>query len=766
MPKKDITRREFMKVGMSCLVGAAANAGALQGQSKQHGASAVSRTSLKELHAIPTTCQQCPAGCGVVAYLNGDRLVQILGNPKHPNNLGGICAKGISGINLVNDPERLLFPLKRVGPRGKGEWIRITWDEAYNTLSKRISNLKSEGKIDEFVVDKGQKTPLLNQFLSSAGIDSIIDRPSLKNWNRNMAIQTAVGTPDLIEDVESRRMILNFGANPYANHDQFIILARRLVRARTERGARLITFDVRMSETAAKSDNWYPLKAGTDGIIALAMARVIIDRNLEDTEFLRTKTNITPAQLKQHVAPYTLEEAAKISGLNATDIEKIALEFASQKPSIALIGGGVSDHINGVQNVRCVSLLNWLVGNLDEKGGLLYPTAVSELPSGEFTGLTSLPQNGHNLSSVKGLLESKGKIDTYFIWMANPAYSDPECQSTEELLKDEASIPFVVVMDTHMSETAMLADLVLPAATYLEGWGIEKTLAVEGDPILNLKQPVVSLQSPAKVLRSPHFDVSKLLEPVFQPRGEAMEIGNLCLEIARRMGGELRKRLPFTDTQDFVRQTLFSIPGFDNNRDFEAIKRKGFWIKKGPIKAISQKKPYVPISLEVNTDKKTGQNPLPEFLPVHYHQRMQANEFVLTTFKSNLWTSGMANSKWAQEIMHENRIWINSGVAQKMGIQNGDRVRVSSSAGCLITRVITTGRIHPKSAAIAEGYGHTAVGHIAKAQSFKSKDSDTHLLWWGKEGNGVNPMIVTEKKLHSSGECHAYKDTVIKIEKL
>lgn len=751
---------------MSCLIGAATSAGAPQGRSKQHEAAEVSRTSLKNLKAIPITCQQCPAGCGVVAYLNGDRLVQVMGNPQHPNNKGGICAKGISGINLVNDPERLLYPLKRIGQRGKGEWIRITWDEAYNTLSQRISNLRQERKMSEFVVDKGMKDLLLDRFISSAGIDSIIDRPYLKNWNRTLAMQTAVGRPDLLEDVENSRIILNFGANPYANHDQFIILARRLVKARTERGAKLITFDVRMSETATKSDAWYPLKAGTDGVVALAMAKVIIDRNLEDAEFLRARTNINLVQLKEHVAPYTLEAAAKISGLRAADIEAVAIDFAAQKPSIAMSGGGVSDHINGVQNVRCVSLLNWLTGNLDKKGGLLYPEPASEWPYSEFAGLEVPSQNSPNLSSMQDILENHGKINTCFMWMANPAYSDPDCQSTEELLRDEASIPFVVVMDTHITETAMLADLVLPAATYLEGWGIVKTHTPAGDAILNLNQPAVALQSPAKVLRSPHFEVSKLLEPVFLPRGEAMEVGNFCLELARRSGGELRNRLPFRDTQDFVRQMLSSIPEFDNNRDFEAIKRNGFWIDKEPIQTISHKKSHARISPVLNPDQKTGQTPLPEYIPVPSHQGMQSNEFILTPFKSNLWSPGNANSKWTQEIMHENRIWINSTAAQNMGIRNGDRVRVSSAAGSLITRVITTGRIHPKSVAMAEGHGHTAIGHIAEAQSFQSKDSDTRLLWWRKQGNGENPMIVTEKKLQSSGGCHAYKDTVIKIEKL
>lgn len=751
---------------MSCLVGAAASAGALQGQPVQHQASAVSRTSLKELKSIPTTCQQCPAGCGVIAYLDGDRLVQILGNPDHPNNRGGICAKGIAGINLVNDPDRLLFPLKRIGPRGKGEWTRISWDEAIHMLTKRISRLITEDNINQMVVDKGQKDLLLDRFLSAAGIEAVIDRPSLKNWNRSSAMQSSVGVPELIEDVDSSRIILNFGANPYANHDQFITLAHRLVQARTEKGARLITFDVRMSETAAKSDDWYPLEAGTDGVVALAMAKVITEQNLADAEFLETKTNITLDQLKQHLAPYSLEEAARISGLNPSDIETVAVEFASQKPSLAMFGGGVTDHKNGIQNARCVSLLNWITGNLDTKGGLFYPPSFSELESDELAKQRSLLEHDPNPMSLSSILERNHPVDTYFAWKANPAYSNPECQETEEWLKDEAAVPFVVVQDTHITETAMLADLVLPAATYLEAWGIEVGLPLSGNSILNLRQPVVALQSPAKVLRSPHFDVGKLLEPVFQPKGEAMEVGNLCLGIARRMGGELGNKLLFRDTQDFVRKALFSIPSFDNNRDFESIRRKGFLIKKETNQASSPKKSRGHISVALTADAQPGQTSLPRYQPLPAHQNMSSGEFVLTTFKSNLWSSGTANSKWAQEISHENRIWINSSVAQKMGIHSGDRVRVSSKAGSLITRVLTTGRIHPKSVAIAEGQGHTAVGHIAQAKPFKSRDLDTRLVWWSKAGNGVNPMIVTERNQHLWSGSHAHKDTIVKIEKI
>ncbi|MBN1224341.1 MAG: molybdopterin-dependent oxidoreductase, partial [Candidatus Aminicenantes bacterium] len=454
MSKKDITRRDFMKAGLSCLMGAAVNVGAAQRFPEKISGKNVSRTSLKELTAIPTTCEQCPAGCGVIAYLDGDRLVQILGNPKHPNNRGGICAKGIAGVNLANDPERLLYPLKREGRRGEGKWVQITWDEVYHTLAERLSVLSAKGRLDEFVWDKCQDDPLLDRFLFHLGIDSIIDRPTLKNWNHAAAMQAMIGQSFLIEDVAHSRMILNFGANPFANHDRFIALARRLVQARTEKGAQLITFDVRMSETAAKSDVWHPLRAGTDGIIALAMAKVILERGLIDTGFLKNRTDTSPDLLQQHLSPYTLEKAEKESGVSAPVIQELAIAFATQKPSVAIAGGGITDHENGIAGVGCVALLNWIVGNLEEKGGLFSPRLLTQALVPPRSQEYSPAQAQKNLSSIRGLPAIDRKIDTYFLWAANPAYTDPENAETNALLQDESAIPFLAVMDTHLTETA------------------------------------------------------------------------------------------------------------------------------------------------------------------------------------------------------------------------------------------------------------------------------------------------------------------------
>lgn len=763
MNKKGITRRLFMKSGLSWVAGIFAGLRSFPKAASDRKIGAVSRTSLKSLRAIPTTCEQCPAGCGIIAYLDGEKLVQILGNPQHPNNQGGICAKGIAGINLANDPERLLHPLKRTGARGSGAWTRITWDEVYSTLRARIRKMLDTDRISEFVIDKGQDDSLFDRFLHSLGRPRIINRTAIKNMNRNAAFSTMVGSASLLEDIGRSRTVFNFGANPFANHDHFIGYARRLIQARTEKGARLVTFDVRMSETAAKSDTWYPLRAGTDGIVALAMARVITAQGLADSDFLQKMTDMTLTDLKRLLFPYTLELAEQESGIKSSDIERLAVDFATQKPSVAIFGGGIIDHKNGTQNARCVSLLNWLVGNLEKEGGLFFPRLAHCHKDAEKNITASLSDSRIPIRRIAELKEDNVPIDTLFIYLSNPAYSEPDCQSAERFLKDESKVPFLVVMDTHLTETAILADIVLPSATFLEGWGLNCVSSLDGVPILNFRQPVVSLLSVAKALRSPVFDVGKLLEPSFLPMGEAVEIGNVCLELSRRIGGEISKKFPFMDTRDYVLKEISSIHGPGAQKVLAGLKEKGFWIDTADAAEGLSKIPAVKIRSE-HLEQKSG-SLLPGYQAIRSQALKKKNEFILTTFKPNLMGRGTANSKWAREILHENRLWINTDAAREMGIRKGDRVEITSPRGSLTARVLTTGRIHPESVAFAEGLGHKAVGKVAKAKRFKSKDRDTALIWWNQKGNGVNPMEIIEAEEDPTGGGLGLKDTVVRIEK-
>ncbi|MBN1224257.1 MAG: hypothetical protein JXB23_13500, partial [Candidatus Aminicenantes bacterium] len=307
--------------------------------------------------------------------------------------------------------------------------------------------------------------------------------------------------------------------------------------------------------------------------------------------------------------------------------------------------------------------------------------------------------------------------------------------------------------------------------TYLEGWGLKNGVSMDAYAFLELKQPVLNLLSPAKALRSPDYDVGKLLDSAFHPSGEAKEIGNFCLELARTMGGGIREKLPYRDTRDFVMKTLTTVPGFDIRRDLEILQSDGVWTSVGNSEAHSgigrtATSEQHRVSLSSDIFSNSSRISLPGYHPISSLIRKGENEFILTTFKQNTWAAGTANSKWIREIQHENPVWIHSETADRLGIKNGERVRIVSPIGSLVTRALRTSRIHPESVALAEGMGHTALGNIAKAKPFKSADLDTQLLWWAKEGNGVNPNTIVTREAHSIGGGRLYKDTIVKIEKL
>lgn len=742
-----------MKWSLSLSAGTALSKKNAFGKSFQK-TTAVSRTSMKKLQAVPTTCGMCPAGCGLVAFLNGDRLVQLLGGNRHPVNRGGICAKGLAGVNLVNDPERVLFPMKRRGNRGGGEWTSITWDEALLILKNRLQRLIEEKKTSRIFLDTGREDPLVTGFFRSLGNPHILNR---RLWNRlqeNSASAEMAGYSELSPDISNARTILNFGANPMAGGDHYIAMARRLVEARLNKGAKLITFDVRLSKTAARSDAWFPVKSGTDGLLALSLAHVIVENGLMDKAFFSRHPDISLSGIKKHLSTYTPAFASKICGVSAPDIHRTALTFAENKPSLAVFGGGAADHANGRENVKCILFLNDLAGNIGIKGGL-NPKPVIEGLEPDAPGLEETALSGRLLWD-QASLNPETSIDTYFAVFSNPVYDDPDCSATEKWMSSPEKLPFLAVVDTHMTETAALADLFLPAATFLEGWGLNSADTLDGYAVANLTQPAVSLMGHIRTLRSPAYDTGKWLEHEFKPLGESREPGNIFLDLAAGLGKQISGKFPYKNTREYVRKKFLSLETPDSRNGFTRLKYLGFHVPENGSHAHPQSGKTKPFPLSAG---------LPEYQPIRNHQALKKEEFILTPFSSNLTAYGTSNSKWCREIRHANRLWLNTASARELGLQNGDKVRVVSGAGTLTVRLLTTGRIHPRSAALERGVGHKAVGRTAAGKKFKSKDRDTLLIWWKNNGNGVNPGRVIEKRQDARGTGPADKDTVIRVEK-
>jgi anaerobic selenocysteine-containing dehydrogenase len=365
-------------------------------------------------------------------------------------------------------------------------------------------------------------------------------------------------------------------------------------------------------------------------------------------------------------------------------------------------------------------------------------------------------QKKKTLDGTRDLIDSGSTVNIYLSYKTNPVFDESDNQTVKQFFNDETKVNFLAVLDTHMTETAMLADLVLPAATYLESWGLEYVPSL---PVLNLRQPVVSLQGPAKILRSPDFEVGKVIEPSFLPRGEAKEVGNVCIEWARRIGGKVRTGFSTKNTLEFYSQKIKQMPDTEVFGGFKSLKNTGFWIEGSGVQSL--KTPPEKTDLD-----KINIKTIPGYQTDDSKTTKTNSDFFLTTYRTGFFANETMNSKWLREIAHDNPLWINRSAAKDLGIQNGDLLRISSENASLITRALVTDRIHPESVALAQGFGHTATGRIAKAEKFKSSDGDTSLLWWEKEGKGINPNELIVGHRDPISGVFSTKNTPVKIEKI
>ena len=740
-----ITRRDFLKIGFSSAA-VAGLGGSLAGCFSPPGEvpRKVVRTAGKAA-SVASTCLLCPAGCGIRGEIQDGRLEKIVGNPKHPNSRGKLCSRGHAGINTLYDPDRLLYPLKRSGGRGEGKWVRVTWEEAFEEMAKRFTALRKGGRTEALWVEMGapgSQELMTLEFLKAFGSPVIFSEADALGWNERVGRMMTWGADSVVADAARSRFILNFGVNPFENHDQYIYLAQRIIEGRMANGAKLVTFDVRLSNTAGKSQEWIPIKPGTDGMVALAMAQYIIQQGLHDKEFLSRWINYPLPKLAEHLGPFTPEEAEKVSGVKAADIKRLATELAHAKPASILAGRGVGGHLNGVQNERCIALLSAVVGAIDAPGGCCLPR---KMDLGEPKWKSPYASSSQALAALK---EGQGQPDVYFCYLANPAYANPDSAEVAKLLKDEKKIPYLVVADTHLTETGALADLLLPMATYLESWNLESRPAMGLVPFVSIRQPLVA------------------------PMGKSMPLGDALAGLAKQLGEDMQKGFPYSHGEEFMAKAALRIAGLAKEGGLETLKRDGVFFDpaaKPEYRSYERKGFSTPSGkFEIFSSRlqERGFPALPSYIPIKAHQEMKENEFILAVYQPNVMTQRLANSKWLAEILHASPLWVNLRTAEGLGLKNGDRVKITSPAGSLTIPVRLTHGLHAKVVALPEGLGHWELGKIAKAKKYKSNDFDTNELWWEHEGNGVNPNAVIPAQFDPAAGGVAWNDTVVTLTKV
>ena len=450
----------------------------------------------KHFQIVPTVCFNCESACGLLAYTNKEtgKIEKFEGNPKHPASRGRLCAKGPATINQIHDPDRILYPMKRSGPRGSGQWARTSWNEVLETFGARIRKAFQEKRGEEVMYHVGRPGHdyIMERILQAWGIDGHNSHTNVCSSSARLGYLLWHYADRPSPDHANARFILLLSAHLESGH-YFNPHAQRIIEGKMA-GAKLAVCDPRLSNTASMADYWLPSYPGTEAAMLLAMAKVILDENRYDAEFVKRWTNWEDLEvdgfsargqsfeaaiqaLKRHYAEFTPEFAEKETGVKAEMIVKIAREIAAAGSRFAshLWRGSASGNLGGWQSARAITLLHVLTGSVGTPGGhnlnawnKFVPKTFSTPPPqkhwNELLYPPEWPLATHELSPLLPhlLKENRGRIEAYFTRVFNPVWTYPDGFSWIEMLKDEARVGLHAALTPTWSETAWFADYVLP----------------------------------------------------------------------------------------------------------------------------------------------------------------------------------------------------------------------------------------------------------------------------------------------------------------
>ena len=450
----------------------------------------------KNYMLVPTVCFNCEAACGLLAYVDKEdmRIRKFEGNPAHPGSRGRNCAKGPATINQVHDPERILYPLKRTGPRGSGQWERTTWDEVLDSLAARIRKALQENRRTEVMYHVGRPghDGYMDRVLQAWGVDGHNSHTNVCSSAARLGYTLWQGADRPSPDHANSRFMLLISAHLETGH-YFNPHAQRIIEGKIS-GAKIAVIDTRLSNTASRADYWLSSWPGSEPAILLAMANVILQEDRYNRDFMEKWVNWQQymsaehpeqdatfdnfiAAIKDFYASYTPEFAEQESGVEASQIVAVARDIAAAGTAFAshVWRSAASGNEGGWQVSRCLTFLGVLTGSIGTRGGTspnswnkFAPAPYIKPPPqqvwSELLWPREYPLAHHEMSILLPhfLKEGRGKVDTYFTRVYNPVWTNPDGASWIEMLSDEEQVGMHAALTPVWSETAWFADYVLP----------------------------------------------------------------------------------------------------------------------------------------------------------------------------------------------------------------------------------------------------------------------------------------------------------------
>ncbi|HXE57204.1 MAG TPA: molybdopterin-dependent oxidoreductase, partial [Gemmatimonadales bacterium] len=442
-----------------------------------------------QVPGVPTvyasTCTECPAGCGLHVKTREGRAIKLEGNPDHPVNRGKLCALGQSSLQGLYNPDRLRGPMLR---QPGGGFKEISWDEAIARLAAELQKAGSRVAVLSGA-GRGTFSDLLAEWTAALGGRLVryepFDHEPLRAANRQV-----FGRDELpVHDFARARYIVSFGADFLEHWLSPMENQRGFAESHGFNGgamAKHVYFAPRMSLTGMNADEWHPITPGSEAVLALAMANVLLAERAVGGDL---------GPVRELVARYTPEQAAGETGLSPETIRRIAREFASARPSLAVAGGVGSQHRGAAEVCAAVNILNYVAGNV-----------------GETVRFGAGLDMGDGYGAVQQLAQAmdRGEVALLLVHEANPVYTLPKASRFAERM---AKVPFKVSTSLYLDETAAACDLLLPDHHPLERWDD----------------------------RRPRAGVNGLLQPVMQPVFNTRATGDVLLAVSQRLGGPVAR---------------------------------------------------------------------------------------------------------------------------------------------------------------------------------------------------------------------------------
>jgi len=737
---------------------------------------------------IFSCCNMCGGQTGIECLVLDGKVAAIRPNSHNPNGFSNIsedfaenaakegavmCPKGNSGIMTLYDPDRVKTPMRRTNPdKGIGvdpKWKEISWEEAYGEIVDRLRKLREAGDAHKLLwfSEDHSFTHIQADFCKLYGTPNNSIHSNLCDVSRKASFKTVMGHDRPLADALHSKYLLIFGWNPLSA-TKWSHLPRIFTRAR-QNGAKLVVLDPYFSYTSSRADEWIPIRPSTDGAFALAMGHVIIRDHLYDEDFVRNWT-VGFDEYASHVQDKTPKWAEAVTSVPAETIERIAREFATTKPSLLDVWSGVGQHSNGVQGGRAIACVAALTGGYDRPGTLIIPdkkgnkhievdpdrTAEATLKQQRFDDLKAYPLGNKSgvyceamqrLANDKGIYQPKMAI----IIFQNLMMSVPGTHMVEKALK---KLDFIVVNDIFVSETAQMADILIPGTTYLERYDLNSHWVTW--PVLGLRQPVVKpiFGQPAEyefvmelgrrlgirdkhgndifrrgaITKEPIEDKTTWYEEYLSRELKEGE-PKITLDELKALPGATWVSTKGTNYEKFKKEipsvklgdTLLE-EGVIYSKKADGGKDKPIGLMVGKTSLVgfdtpSRKVEFTSKALEGKKDANGKPvNPLPVYEPRDWQPTKEYPFYLINWKEASHTHSRSQNNVWLMELKPDNPLKINVDVAKRFGIQDGDEVWIESPYGKIKSKVSLTQGIHPEVIGLQHGFGHWAMGKVAKGK--------------------------------------------------